>query len=139
MNVTVYLLGVTTYGLCVMLCVLTESSPAYRAFKHLRSAFSDVPVIALTATATPRVIEDIQNCLKMQNVHVVRSSIDRFVVLFVIELTFRPNLFLSASVKGNNPSTELLPFLRASVRDPMKKVCFFVTASYMCRSSRGPR
>ncbi len=38
--------------------------PAYRKLSWLRSTFSSVPCLAATATATPRVIEDIREVLQ---------------------------------------------------------------------------
>jgi len=37
--------------------------PAYRKLSWLRQSFPSIPCIACTATATPKVIQDIRNCL----------------------------------------------------------------------------
>jgi ATP-dependent DNA helicase RecQ len=62
--------------------------PAYRNLAGLKRAFGDVPVLALTATATARVIGDIIQQLQMQQPTVYRGSF------------FRPNLYLYARAKG---------------------------------------
>ena len=53
--------------------------PEYRNLKSLRDMFPEVPVIALTATATTRTLNDIIGQLDLagSNVKVVRTSLDR--------------------------------------------------------------
>ncbi|OGL94791.1 ATP-dependent DNA helicase RecQ [Candidatus Uhrbacteria bacterium RIFOXYB12_FULL_58_10] len=51
--------------------------PDYRNLKDLRRAFPDVPVMALTATATPKVREDIVAQLGMPSAPVFVSSFNR--------------------------------------------------------------
>ncbi len=60
--------------------------PAYRNLKGLKERFG-VPVLALTATATPPVVNDIVEQLAMENPLRVRGSF------------FRPNLHISAYLK----------------------------------------
>ncbi len=61
--------------------------PAYRNLKGLKERFG-VPVLALTATATPHVVNDIVEQLAMEEPLRVRGSV------------FRPNLHLSAYLKA---------------------------------------
>lgn len=51
--------------------------PEYRRLKAIIQAIADVPVIALTATATPKVQQDIQKNLGMKNARVYKSSFNR--------------------------------------------------------------
>ena len=51
--------------------------PEYRRLKTIIQAIADVPVIALTATATPKVQQDIQKNLGMKNARVYKSSFNR--------------------------------------------------------------
>ncbi|HEX9082161.1 MAG TPA: ATP-dependent DNA helicase RecQ [Holophagaceae bacterium] len=62
--------------------------PAYRTLAGLKRRFPGVPVLALTATATPDVRRDIAEQLEMRNPLEVQGSF------------FRPNLRLSAYRKG---------------------------------------
>jgi len=62
--------------------------PAYRKLRGLKQRFH-VPVLALTATATPVVTEDIQKELSMSEATVFRGSF------------YRPNLRISAYAKGD--------------------------------------
>jgi ATP-dependent DNA helicase RecQ len=62
--------------------------PAYRTLAGLKRRFPNVPVLALTATATPEVRRDIAAQLEMRNPLDVQGSF------------FRPNLRISAYRKG---------------------------------------
>lgn len=62
--------------------------PSYRNLAGLKKRFHGLPILALTATATPRVKQDIVEQLALENPLVVRGSF------------FRPNLRLFAMRKG---------------------------------------
>src|SRR5688572_20040558 len=62
--------------------------PAYRNLTGLKQRFGRIPVLALTATATPDVANDIVEQLKMKNAAIYRGSF------------FRSNLHLFAYEKG---------------------------------------
>ena len=66
--------------------------PAYRNLAGLKNRFRNVPVLALTATATQEVCEDIVQQLAMKNAARFHGSF------------FRSNLRLSAIKKGEGPS-----------------------------------
>eukprot|EP00088_Acartia_fossae_P057671 TRINITY_DN672_c0_g1_i5.p1 TRINITY_DN672_c0_g1~~TRINITY_DN672_c0_g1_i5.p1 ORF type:complete len:1015 (-),score=248.00 TRINITY_DN672_c0_g1_i5:268-3312(-) len=51
--------------------------PCYREICKLKSLFPGVPIIALTATATPHVQADICNVLKLTNPQITRTSFNR--------------------------------------------------------------
>lgn len=51
--------------------------PEYRRLKEIMSAIAHVPVMALTATATPKVQIDIQKTLGMKDANVFKSSFNR--------------------------------------------------------------
>ncbi|UOE37070.1 DNA helicase RecQ [Chryseobacterium oryzae] len=63
--------------------------PEYRNLKSIIDKIADVPVIALTATATPKVQDDIQKTLGMTNAMVFKESFNR------------PNLFYEVKPKVN--------------------------------------
>lgn len=63
--------------------------PEYRNLKSIISKIADVPIIALTATATPKVQDDIQKTLGMTNAQVFKESFNR------------PNLFYEIRPKIN--------------------------------------
>ncbi|MHC5009936.1 MAG: RecQ family ATP-dependent DNA helicase [Planctomycetota bacterium] len=62
--------------------------PAYRELSGLKRRFPRVPILALTATATPHVVTDIAEQLAMERPVVYRGSF------------FRPNLHVHAYAKG---------------------------------------
>ncbi len=51
--------------------------PEYRRLKEIMTAITDVPVMALTATATPKVQIDIQKTLGMKDANLFKSSFNR--------------------------------------------------------------
>lgn len=51
--------------------------PEYRRLREIFRAISDVPIIALTATATPKVQQDIQKNLNMLDAQVFKASFNR--------------------------------------------------------------
>ncbi len=51
--------------------------PEYRRLRQIFQAISDVPIIALTATATPKVQQDIQKNLNMLDAQVFKASFNR--------------------------------------------------------------
>ncbi len=61
--------------------------PSYRLISDVRDIFPDVPVLALTATATPEVVEDIQEQLKFRTKNVLRKSFFRSNLAYVVRHT----------------------------------------------------
>ncbi len=78
--------------------------PEYRQLSQLRALFPNVPMMALTATATTRVREDIVNLLRLREP-------SRFVASFN-----RPNLNYRVVAKAK-PAAQVLAFLRERPRD----------------------
>ncbi len=51
--------------------------PSYRLIREVRDALPNIPVLALTASATPEVVDDIQEQLDFKSPHVIRKSFGR--------------------------------------------------------------
>lgn len=51
--------------------------PPYLRIAEIRNYFPEVPVLALTATATPRVVDDVMEKLRFREPNVLRSSFER--------------------------------------------------------------
>lgn len=80
----------------------SDFRPDYRKLGKLRDLFPEVPIMALTATAPPKVREDIINQLKM-NKRNCRTFIQSF---------NRPNLRFEVRVKGKNCVGEIGNLIR---------------------------
>lgn len=61
--------------------------PAYLNISEIRDLLPSVPILALTATATPEVVEDIQKKLRFNNGKVFRMSFERKNVAYVVRKT----------------------------------------------------
>lgn len=61
--------------------------PSYRKISALRELIPDVPVIALTATATPEVVKDIQEQLGFRKNNVIRKSYFRSNLAYKVRYT----------------------------------------------------
>jgi ATP-dependent DNA helicase RecQ len=73
--------------------------PEYRRIRPIVNEIGTAPIIALTATATPKVQHDIQKTLGMQNANVFKSSFNR------------PNLFYEVRPKSN-ASEQIIRFIK---------------------------
>ncbi len=58
--------------------------PSYKKIAEIRELFPEVPVLALTATATTEVVEDIQDQLKFNKKNVFRKSFYRSNLAYVV-------------------------------------------------------
>lgn len=61
--------------------------PAYRRISELREIFPQAPVLALTATATPEVVKDIQQQLSFKQENCYRMSFERKNLVYVVRHT----------------------------------------------------
>lgn len=58
--------------------------PSYLKLEQLRDLLPGIPVLALTATATPEVVKDIQQKLKFKKEHVLQKSFERKNLSYVV-------------------------------------------------------
>ncbi|XP_070791509.1 bifunctional 3'-5' exonuclease/ATP-dependent helicase WRN [Pituophis catenifer annectens] len=72
---------------------------SFRSLGLLKKTLPKVPIIALTATASSSIREDIIECLNLRNPHITCTSFDR------------PNLYLEVRRKSGNIIQDLLQFL----------------------------
>ncbi|AXR59709.1 RecQ family ATP-dependent DNA helicase [Leptospira mayottensis] len=85
--------------------------PEYRKLYELRDKYQhQIPIVALTATATPRVIQDISNSLGLKNHTLIKGSFYRenlnFSVRFPQNETSKENELLKLLIRGNFQKTE---------------------------------
>ena len=62
--------------------------PAYLEIANIRKLVPDVPILALTATATPRVIDDIQEKLLFKEKNFFRMSFERKNLAYVVRVAY---------------------------------------------------
>ena len=74
--------------------------PEYRRIRPIINEIGNAPVIALTATATPKVKMDIQKNLGMTDAVEFRSSFNR------------PNLYYEVRAKTNNVDKDIIKFIK---------------------------
>ena len=58
--------------------------PSYLEIAKIRSLIPDVPVLAVTATATPQVVDDIQDKLEFRKRNVFRKSFERKNLIYLV-------------------------------------------------------
>ena len=74
--------------------------PEYRNIRKILDQFSQrIPIIALTATATPKVQDDIMKNLKIQNANIFKASFNR------------PNLYYEIRHKNSNIDSDIIKFI----------------------------
>ena len=77
----------------------------YRKLHLLKERFASVPIAAFTATATPKVAEDIIHALRLQNPKLLKAKI------------FRDNLLLSAAKRVGNGYKQVESFIAQHKND----------------------
>lgn len=74
--------------------------PEYRNLKNIISKIDDVPIIGLTATATPKVQEDILKTLGMSDATTFKASFNR------------PNLYYEVRPKTKDINSDIIRFIK---------------------------
>lgn len=59
--------------------------PEYRKIKSILAELGDIPIVALTATATPKVQQDIQKNLNMEAANIFQSSFNRTNLIYEVK------------------------------------------------------
>lgn len=93
--------------------------PKYREITFLKDILPDVPILAVTATATETVAEDICDVLKLNNRNIIKSSFNR------------ENLYLEVRKKSvkisrdiaHGPGVDLIPILLKHKKEPTIIYC----------------
>lgn len=78
--------------------------PSYLAVKQLRELLPYVPVLALTATATPNVVQDIQRQLQFNKPNVLQKSFERKNLTYVVRNVNDKLAYLLQSIQKVNGS-----------------------------------
>ncbi|MCP2727494.1 DNA helicase RecQ [Limnofasciculus baicalensis] len=96
-------IGISAFAIDEAHCVSEwghDFRPEYRQIKQLRQRYPDIPVLALTATATKRVQQDIvqQLMLKQPSIHIASFN--------------RPNLYYDVQPKQSHSYNQLLKLIK---------------------------
>ncbi len=75
--------------------------PEYRRIRQIINRIGQAPIIALTATATPKVQQDIQKTLDMNNATVFKSSFNR------------ENLYYEVRMKSQNVERDIIKYIKS--------------------------
>ncbi|CAM9540649.1 unnamed protein product, partial [Phaeothamnion confervicola] len=81
--------------------------PEYARLGRLRDAYPNVPIMALTATATPQVQQEIKEKLRLRYPFEAKTSFNR------------PNLHYAVHLRGSNAVLDLGPPLKAAAGSPV--------------------
>lgn len=74
--------------------------PAYIEIINIRKILADVPVLAVTATATDKVTRDIINLMDMKNIELIKTSFDR------------PNLVINVKQYTSNTIDQIINIIK---------------------------
>ncbi len=81
--------------------------PAYLKITNLKTHFPKVPILALTASATPRVKQDILQILKLENVAIFEKSFDRDNIAYMV-FEIEDKLFRMSQILKKNPEPSIV-------------------------------
>ena len=82
--------------------------PEYRNLRNIITKIGTVPIIALTATATPKVQEDIQKTLGMVNAVVYKASFNRPNLYYEVRPKIQVNKEIIRFVKGHEGKSGII-------------------------------
>ncbi|MDP5201205.1 ATP-dependent DNA helicase RecQ [Flavobacterium sp. DG2-3] len=81
--------------------------PAYLKISELKKFFPKIPFLALTATATPRVIEDIRTQLELKNPNHFQQSFERKNIAYMV-FEVEDKLYRVEQILKKNPQPSIL-------------------------------
>ncbi|MBR1932640.1 MAG: RecQ family ATP-dependent DNA helicase [Prevotella sp.] len=98
--------------------------PSYLEIAHIRQDLPDIPILALTATATPQVVDDIQDRLAFRQKNVFRMSFERKNLSYVVR--YAPDKQQQLVHILNNVAGSAIVYARS--RQRTKEYAQFLTA-----------
>ena len=81
--------------------------PSYLKIAEIRDVLPDVPILALTATATPQVVDDIQEKLHFKQKNIFQKSFSRSNLAYVVRITENKDEQL-LKILNNVPGTSVV-------------------------------
>ena len=95
-------IGISLFAIDEAHCISSygfDFRPAYRKLNTIKNMFPDVPIMAVTATATKIVGKDICKVLRFEKNNLITTNFDR------------PNLYLEISKKKSKIDNDIIPIL----------------------------
>lgn len=81
--------------------------PAYLKITNLKTHFPKTPILALTASATPQVKQDIISILKLENVSIFEKSFDRANIAYMV-FEVEDKLHRMVQILNKNPEPSII-------------------------------
>ena len=91
--------------------------PSYLKISELREMVPDIPFLALTATAIPKVVDDIQEKLNFKEKNVFQKSFERKNIVYLVREIEDKNNYLIETIKKVNGSGIIYVRNRKSTRE----------------------
>ncbi len=91
--------------------------PSYLKISELREMVPDIPFLALTATAIPKVVDDIQEKLNFQEKNVFQKSFERKNIVYLVREIEDKNKYLIETINKVNGSGIIYVRNRKSTRE----------------------
>ena len=108
--------------------------PSYLQIADIRADHPDVPILALTATATPSVVEDIQQQLRFREPCVFRMSFERKNLAYIVRYAMNKAEQL-VHILNNVPGSAIV---YARSRKRTKEIAEYLTAAGLNVSGTSP-
>lgn len=99
--------------------------PAYLELKIIKSIFKSIPILSLTATATPKVLDDIKKSLLLEDPNVFRKSFKRNNIHISFMRTEDKNRSILRAIEKYKGST----IIYGKTRKETEKLSYFLNAN----------
>jgi ATP-dependent DNA helicase RecQ len=96
--------------------------PSYLQIADIRDIVTDAPVLALTATATPKVVEDIMEKLKFRKPNLLKKSFERKNLIYIVRYTEDKVAYLLNIVKKETGSGVVYVRSRRATKEIAQKL-----------------
>lgn len=97
--------------------------PSYLQIASLRRVFSDVPVLALTASATPQVVDDIMRRLEFDGLNVISRSFARPNISYLVRMADYKEGMVAKILKATTGSAIVYVRSRRRTREIAEALC----------------
>ncbi|MDR0385495.1 MAG: RecQ family ATP-dependent DNA helicase, partial [Prevotellaceae bacterium] len=96
--------------------------PSYLQIADIRNIVTDAPILAVTATATPKVVEDIMEKLKFRKPNLLKKSFERKNLIYIVRYTEDKFAYLLNIVKKETGSGVVYVRSRKATKETAQKL-----------------